>query len=454
MSTEYYCEKDGKLIAKTVFYCHKHNLAFHPSCVNFHKVRNGKGEKADCDQEYDIIDLSVMSNDIEMLDTGNDETHPELTNGGGPAAPVCGTHTNEANDTDRKRKREQDAFDEESMRRVMRECMRDEVRPLVHQLEAMQKVIDDNRNEIISLKQVIEDLTKRNELLLKSNDNVDCVVKASTSYAKTVQKKTAETVLVVKPVDDVTSKGDASNRVKKHVNLQNVKTNVKIKELGVGVKSIKEKNSGAVVVRFNNVSDRENLQKSVAKNVGDKFKVEAPKVQKRYVKIVFIDKEEATLTDDELTNDIIRQNKLTETCSKVNLKIVKRFDINKKGEFSMIVEVNSELQKYLLFVEKISIGWKQCRVFEYVNLTRCYKCCGYSHHAKECKRETTCSKCGGAHNGKNCEVTELKCTNCVHMNKRKKTDEIVDVKHNAFDKECPVFIKLLENQKKRIEDTA
>lgn len=306
------------------------------------------------------------------------------------------------------------------------------------------------------MKQTITELTKQKSLSLlqKVNDKVTVVNNnTSTSFADAVKNKKSETVLVVKPVnDDVTSQGDANKKVEKNVNLQNIKSNVNVKELGVGVKSIREKSNGTVVVKFKNVRDKENLQKNVAKKVGEKFKVQAPKAQKKFVKIGFIDNEEATLTDEELANDIIKQNNLTEMCDKVEMKIVKRIVKNIKDDFSVIVEVNLELQKILLFLEKISIGWKQCRIIEHINVTCCFKCCGFNHYAKDCKREITCSKCGGAHNGKNCEAITLKCTNCAHKNKKKGNDLIVDDKHNAFNKKCPIYIKLSENQKKRAEE--
>jgi len=128
-----------------------------------------------------------------------------------------------------------------------------------------------------------------------------------------------------------------------------------VKELGVGVKSIKEKNNGTVVVNFKNVNDKDKLQKKVVDKIGNQFKVQAPKAQKKFVKIVYIDNDEATLTDEQLVNDIIQQNDLTDCCEKIEMKIVKRIVNDKKKDFNVIVEVNSELQKVLLYMEKVSL---------------------------------------------------------------------------------------------------
>jgi len=71
--------------------------------------------------------------------------------------------------------------------------------------------------------------------------------------------------------------------------------------------------------------------------------------------VIYIDNDEATLTDKQLVTDIIQQNDLTDCCEKIEMKIVKRIVNDKKKDFNVIVEVNSELQKVLLYMEKVSL---------------------------------------------------------------------------------------------------
>lgn len=165
---------------------------------------------------------------------------------------------------------------------------------------------------------------------------------------------------------------------------------------------------------------------------------------------MYIDRDEAILDDDQLVNDIIQQNNLKEYSGNIEMKIVKRIINDKKQDFSIIVEANPELHKVLLVLEKFSLGWKQCKVFDHINLIRCFKCCGFNHYANDCKRKTTCSKCGGAHHNKDCKAEYLKCANCAQSNEKTKNScgSINDDKHNAFDKKCPIYIKLIEYHKK------
>lgn len=446
---QYNCQKCKKTIGINVYLCEVCDATYHPGCAKIHKMRNPRGEYINCYGSFKTIQLKQT----EMDNRHNDETQQEL-NG------ACEQTTTGDNDACSKNKRirededmcDRDANDEEKLRQLIRSSISAEVRPLIKKIDALQKEIIESKNEIISLKQIIDKLTNDNTLLQKYNNNVqnDSDNVASVSYANIVQKKNAEAVLVVKPVNaDVTTQGN----VNKNENLKSVKSNINVKELGVGVKSIKEKNNGTVVVKFKNVNDKDKLQKNVVDKIGDQFKVQAPKVQKRFVKIVYIDNEETTLTDEQLVNDIIQQNNLRECCEKIEMKIVKRIINDKKNDFSVIVEVNLELQRILLFLEKVSLGWKQCKVIEHVNIIRCFKCCGYNHYANECKKEITCGKCGDAHSSKDCQSTALKCMNCAHKNKKKNNkDSINDDKHNAFDKKCPIYIKLAENRKKKDEE--
>lgn len=139
---------------------------------------------------------------------------------------------------------------------------------------------------------------------------------------------------------------------KKNINFNNIKNNINVKELGVGITSIKEKNNGTVIVRCKNVNDRDKLQKDVVDKIGEKFNVQIPKTKKKFVKIVWIDKDEATLTDDEIINNIIQQNKISECSDNVKMKIVKRIINDKKNDFSVIIEVNPEFAKDVIIFGK------------------------------------------------------------------------------------------------------
>jgi len=52
----------------------------------------------------------------------------------------------------------------------------------------------------------------------------------------------------------------------------------------------------------------------------------------------------------------------------------------------IIAEVDVKTHDVMLEEEKVKIGWNICRVINYIGILRCFKCCGYYHFAKDCKK--------------------------------------------------------------------
>lgn len=63
--------------------------------------------------------------------------------------------------------------------------------------------------------------------------------------------------------------------------------------------------------------------------------------------------------------------------------------------------------------EEISIGWNKCRVRQYVpRPRRCFKCQGFQHSSKNCRREIgSCVNCGQEEHGTSCDRPPS-CRNC------------------------------------------
>lgn len=96
--------------------------------------------------------------------------------------------------------------------------------------------------------------------------------------------------------------------------------------------------------------------------------------------------------------------------------------------------------------EKISIGWRKCRVFNYFSIKRCFKCWGYHHIAKNCMGQETCYKCAGEHKADECRVKKTRYVNCMHKIKAY-TLKIND--EHALSRECPTYLRAIEEEKKK-----
>lgn len=126
------------------------------------------------------------------------------------------------------------------------------------------------------------------------------------------------------------------------------------------------------------------------------------------------------------------QNEMNEEMDGINMRIVKRGVMVKKYEQegrkdgTLIIETDSETHKKLIKNGKLNLGWRRCRVYDFVSVLRCFKCWGYNHMAKHCKKEEVCHHCAGNHNSKNCKSTSKRCTNCMERNKMYGINNIKD----------------------------
>lgn len=153
---------------------------------------------------------------------------------------------------------------------------------------------------------------------------------------------------------------------------------------------------------------------------------------------------------------LIKQNHLNEERRRFHIKILKRITRGRqsgnnnsaKRECTLIAEVDSVTYEEMLRIEKLSIGWKKCRVVNHINVKRCYNCWGFYHIAKNCTRPITCSKCTGDHKDNDCKTKKEKCVNCMYKNKAYNLK--VNKDHSALSRECPTFKKLLEEEKKKV----
>ena len=93
--------------------------------------------------------------------------------------------------------------------------------------------------------------------------------------------------------------------------------------------------------------------------------------------------------------------------------------------FNYIELANIAITNGLTICNKKCSVEKRCR-----ELTRCLKCQGWNHIAKDCiETVDTCGNCAGQHRTNTCKATNKKCASC-------KTDD-----HTSWSRQCPIFIK-------------
>lgn len=135
------------------------------------------------------------------------------------------------------------------------------------------------------------------------------------------------------------------------------------------------------------------------------------KAKKPSIKIVGITQKQDR---EEIETKIKSQNEdIFETSSNIEVTYIKEFK-NKRDQinYTVYAEVDGNTYQRIIKAEKIYLGWDRCRVYDNVNILRCFNCNGFNHKAIHCKNEISCPKCAKSHDIKNCNEGYNACINC------------------------------------------
>ena len=133
-----------------------------------------------------------------------------------------------------------------------------------------------------------------------------------------------------------------------------------------------------------------------------------------------------------------------------HFKLRKCYAVTKGSDckYNAIFEVDAITYHKILEQGKLLCNWDSCRVFDGLDVLRCFKCCGYNHKGIDCQqKEETCPRCAGSHSVKQCESSALKCANCAQL----KNSDPTTINHAAWSEKCPVF-QVMKNKKRKTID--
>lgn len=162
----------------------------------------------------------------------------------------------------------------------------------------------------------------------------------------------------------------------------------------VGITKLKKVTRGAVVVGCESKLQADKLKEKVAIDLGEKYEVKEPKKRKLKIKIYDIDKEDC-VNEEDFWNKVEEQNE--GGSEGVRGKIIHKTANSSLRGVTVIAEVDMDTRKRLLELGKVKIGWRMCRVQDYIGILRCFKCCGYWHYAKNCVKKEICGLCAEQH---------------------------------------------------------
>ena len=151
-------------------------------------------------------------------------------------------------------------------------------------------------------------------------------------------------------------------------------------------------------------------------------------------------------THDELLSMIVNQNsgirtiKENESASPEDcvLDIMKVQPLRAKSTvFKAIVRVSNLIRSVISKQgDRLFMGCKTCKIYDFVYTLRCYNCQQFGHHSAKCNNPPACALCAGDHETRSCmnksETAVPKCKNCSSARKS-------DTAHEASSYECPIF---------------
>ena len=110
----------------------------------------------------------------------------------------------------------------------------------------------------------------------------------------------------------------------------------------------------------------------------------------------------------------------------------------------IILQVDISSYKKALNLGHCLIGLDGCNIYDAVDVLRCYKCNGFNHSVKTCKKTLSCPKCSKEHELKECKAQndQWKCINCSSIQARDNLNT-EQISHASWDYENCCFYKNL-----------
>nr|CAI5847086.1 unnamed protein product [Callosobruchus analis] len=195
------------------------------------------------------------------------------------------------------------------------------------------------------------------------------------------------------------------------------------------ISKIKTVKDGGIPIGCRNKDDNKKLKSLVEDRLSTGYNVREVGGINPRVRIVGIT---SHCSNDQLKTWLLKMNSdlidVSAECEVMKINPLK----NNVNVFQATVQVGKASYGKLLKAGNVFIGLDCCKVFNAVEVSRCYACNGYSHSSKACRKKVTCPRCGENLELKVCKSNYLKCINCV--NSLKKDGQNIKVDHAAWDR--------------------
>lgn len=294
------------------------------------------------------------------------------------------------------------------------------------------KLVKEQNEKINDLKVSIEQLKQNSNMPFEVNKSV------STSVGRSYANVTKEPVIIVKPV----GKQNSSETIRE------IQGKIDPTKMAVGIEKIKGIREGGAAISCTNKQSLEKVKSKALDVLGDKYTIGTTELKNPRIIIVGVEEKVMNMTDEEIINGIIQQNNM-QIEIKNKIKLLKKYMV-KKNSGNIIFEVEADEMKYLLEREKLNVSFRNCRIYEYYNVIRCFNCGCFGHKKTECKNGKVCFKCTKNHENEECTADVPICINCKNMNE--KVNLRLDINHSTFDRKCPCYERIIQSLSKKVKN--
>lgn len=232
------------------------------------------------------------------------------------------------------------------------------------------------------------------------------------------------------------------NQQEVETTLKTIKEKINPEEVEVGIKQIRRIKDGGIIIGCNDKSQATKLQTVIASKLSKDFIIKKTENRKLKLKILDLPDE---FSEVELKSCIAKQNPQIASVEAWKLLVTKKM----KKTYFAIIEVDLKSFTEVMEQGEIFVKWSVCRVYEYVNVLRCYKCGGFNHVSAKCEAEELCLNCGESQHGvEECPIKTVGCINCIRANKSN-LDLKLNISHSRYFHSCPIYVKHVHNVKQR-----
>ncbi|XP_052754561.1 uncharacterized protein LOC128201476 [Galleria mellonella] len=242
------------------------------------------------------------------------------------------------------------------------------------------------------------------------------------SYAEALSKPNY--AVLIESADPRKTSEDVINQVKQNVN---------VIDLGIGVNRVTKIKNQKVIMACGSQEERSALQEAIRQKC---TQISARSTRDRLPQIRLVGVINS-LTDAEIERAVTSQNRhlLGSLPPNSQARVLRKTKGRTQEVKNVTLEVSPSIWKAVQG-QKLHIGLQLVPAIDQSPLTQCYKCMGYNHRAAECKEQTRCGHCALEHDTRVCpnRNSTPQCCNCIKAKR-----ELAP--HPSYSQDCPDWQK-------------